>query len=888
MLEELGTNPAGSARRRIQHRKSASDTFAWAASSILNEFAAPAELVAPFGANAPAAPTQHGLAGADRSTIDGAAAHHHAPAGGGDFGAPFGSIQPEDLLDMLQGVEEDELDLDMDDLGVDLDGEGVEGEHGLVPPAALEAGRGGGGTAGSASAATGATLGFTATLGSAPASAVAADAMTHAERQQQLTAATQQQQQQHLGGALGLHRRAVSCTMGGSGGAAAAAASGGGGVDGSRRGQSASSMAGAPPPRSLSGIHTRNPSDSLLSGPPAPAHLPPQPLVVDKPLSEFVGQTRANALDPSQLDPKRAKRIIANRQSAHRSRMKKLQVIHELEQQVAAARAGAEAARQQVAAAAVAEQAALVSELQSLGVAAQALPPPPPPPDAAAAAAAGPSRAGAGRSGAGSSPTLGGGGPGVPNLAVGLSAAAAAATAAAVTAAMSQSSRPLMQPGPEAFSGGGGAAASGAPALHLSGPPPLALPLPLHPDGPEHRPRLSGPGVAQGSMGYVTGGGDGGGGGLVPEPTLSLALGTRCSSGSGHGGGGGGGGGSSASLAAVSGGGGLEQPQQQQQQQLLSRWRAAIASTVAAANAGTAGAAAPTAATAGDAPVASSMAAQSQQPQHAAPPACGPFAFPQSDGGPPVQLPAGAIALPQQLPQQGLPAQSGRRQQARHSLHRRHMSAGCAVDVASWDMFVSGAAAGSGGQGLVSSGALALALGGACPPVLAAGPTGGDTEMALAGLASSHGDPLLVGHPSLRVRLTSASAHSLNNAVDAATAASAATATASAGTGAAAGARPGPGCFSHGFSKSGLSGQDAAAAAAEGKGAAAAGDGDGMAAGDGGGDGSPMALDDEGEVLVGAAGLLMADFEDFLVKEEPQLAESGSRGTLMSMMSSGA
>lgn len=45
----------------------------------------------------------------------------------------------------------------------------------------------------------------------------------------------------------------------------------------------------------------------------------------------FAKQTRSNALDPAQLDPKRAKRIIANRQSAHKSRMKKLQYIHELE-----------------------------------------------------------------------------------------------------------------------------------------------------------------------------------------------------------------------------------------------------------------------------------------------------------------------------------------------------------------------------------------------------------------------------------------------------------------------------------------------------------------------------------------------------------------------------
>lgn len=48
------------------------------------------------------------------------------------------------------------------------------------------------------------------------------------------------------------------------------------------------------------------------------------------------GQTRANALDPSTLDPRRAKRILANRQSAQRSRMKRLQYIHDLENRSAA------------------------------------------------------------------------------------------------------------------------------------------------------------------------------------------------------------------------------------------------------------------------------------------------------------------------------------------------------------------------------------------------------------------------------------------------------------------------------------------------------------------------------------------------------------------------
>lgn len=37
-------------------------------------------------------------------------------------------------------------------------------------------------------------------------------------------------------------------------------------------------------------------------------------------------QTRSNAFDTRLLEPKRAKRILANRQSAQRSRMKRLQV----------------------------------------------------------------------------------------------------------------------------------------------------------------------------------------------------------------------------------------------------------------------------------------------------------------------------------------------------------------------------------------------------------------------------------------------------------------------------------------------------------------------------------------------------------------------------------
>ena len=59
----------------------------------------------------------------------------------------------------------------------------------------------------------------------------------------------------------------------------------------------------------------------------------------DKPVQAFAKQTRANAFDPQDLDPKRARRIIANRQSAHKSRMKKLSQVQELEHDIAEAKA---------------------------------------------------------------------------------------------------------------------------------------------------------------------------------------------------------------------------------------------------------------------------------------------------------------------------------------------------------------------------------------------------------------------------------------------------------------------------------------------------------------------------------------------------------------------
>ncbi|GBF87777.1 hypothetical protein Rsub_00488 [Raphidocelis subcapitata] len=46
-------------------------------------------------------------------------------------------------------------------------------------------------------------------------------------------------------------------------------------------------------------------------------------------------RTRSNAFDTASLDPRRAARILANRQSAQRSRMKRLQHVHDLEAQAA-------------------------------------------------------------------------------------------------------------------------------------------------------------------------------------------------------------------------------------------------------------------------------------------------------------------------------------------------------------------------------------------------------------------------------------------------------------------------------------------------------------------------------------------------------------------------
>lgn len=56
-------------------------------------------------------------------------------------------------------------------------------------------------------------------------------------------------------------------------------------------------------------------------------------------MDAFAKQTRANAFDPNALDPKRARRIIANRQSAHKSRMKKLSHVQTLENEIEEAKA---------------------------------------------------------------------------------------------------------------------------------------------------------------------------------------------------------------------------------------------------------------------------------------------------------------------------------------------------------------------------------------------------------------------------------------------------------------------------------------------------------------------------------------------------------------------
>lgn len=71
-------------------------------------------------------------------------------------------------------------------------------------------------------------------------------------------------------------------------------------------------------------IHSSGPLAAIIFAIPQPTlnpmhshqnHLQVQlPQELAEPPRNFATQTRANALDPSQLDPKRAKRIVANRQ----------------------------------------------------------------------------------------------------------------------------------------------------------------------------------------------------------------------------------------------------------------------------------------------------------------------------------------------------------------------------------------------------------------------------------------------------------------------------------------------------------------------------------------------------------------------------------------------
>ena len=63
---------------------------------------------------------------------------------GCELGAGLGSILPDDLLDLLQGVEEDELDLEDVDMDVDGDLDGDTEDLGTTPPAARGAGCGAG------------------------------------------------------------------------------------------------------------------------------------------------------------------------------------------------------------------------------------------------------------------------------------------------------------------------------------------------------------------------------------------------------------------------------------------------------------------------------------------------------------------------------------------------------------------------------------------------------------------------------------------------------------------------------------------------------------------------------------------------------------------------
>ncbi|GIM11517.1 hypothetical protein Vretimale_14991 [Volvox reticuliferus] len=388
--EQAAKDSVGNGRRRFHHRKSASDTLAFAASAFFNEL--PSPIAQPCAVTSTAGPA------ANRSTEDGGAETQPSSY---TFRMGFG---PSDVLEVLKDMDEDELEFDVDDLCVDdLD---VEGEEDVVvcdvgdadPDADADVGLDVDVRGIPSHVATTADAEATLGLSAAPArpATVATLSAAATAALEQPTPSLSRQPQQHQ---QDLHlcssaadSRLGSSPCGGAGGGGGGYTSGG---SNGRRRQSASCAApGAPSAApgaggARSSRHVRHPSD--------PSVWPAAPVLVDKPLSEFAGQTRANALDPSQLDPKRAKRIIANRQSAHRSRMKKLQVIQDLEQQVTAAKSVTDSSRQQVAAAAArrrelllaaleahcqleglrreaaaaaAVQAALVSELHSLGAAA--------------------------------------------------------------------------------------------------------------------------------------------------------------------------------------------------------------------------------------------------------------------------------------------------------------------------------------------------------------------------------------------------------------------------------------------------------------------------------------------------------------------------------------
>lgn len=63
-----------------------------------------------------------------------------------------------------------------------------------------------------------------------------------------------------------------------------------------------------------------------------------KPALRAKDTHSFSARTRTKAFDPQELEPHRAQRIIANRQSAHRTRVKRMQFVFELEKQASATR----------------------------------------------------------------------------------------------------------------------------------------------------------------------------------------------------------------------------------------------------------------------------------------------------------------------------------------------------------------------------------------------------------------------------------------------------------------------------------------------------------------------------------------------------------------------